>query len=160
MTEANKKIAINGVKFEVDARTATLRQVQTIHIGARVKVLKKKYSDNFEVHHGVVVGIEPIEKNPTVIVAYIESGYSSNGPEIKFLYFNSKSEEQAIISDENDREALQASNVTAQIDKEIKKEQNEIQDLEDRKAYFLRNFQSYWNPLVMPDDPVKPQLVQ
>lgn len=79
MTEGNKIIEINGVKFEVDARTATLRQVQSIRIGARVKVLKKKDSDTFEVHHGVVVGFEPFEKNPTMIVAYIESQYSSSG---------------------------------------------------------------------------------
>jgi hypothetical protein len=83
------------------------------------------------------------------IVAYIESHDSSSGPEIKFLYFNSKSEEQVIISDENDREALQATNIAAQIDKEIQKKKSEIQDLEDRKTYFLRNFSSYWNPLVM-----------
>ena len=28
MTESNKIIEINGVKFEVDARTATLRQIE------------------------------------------------------------------------------------------------------------------------------------
>jgi len=151
MSKTTKIIEINGVKFEVDARTATLRQVQTIRIGARVKVLKKKYTDQFEVHHGVVVGFEPFEKTPTVIIAYIESQYASS-PDIKFLYYTAKSEEQVIISDENDRESLQASNITAQIDKQIQQKRNEIQDLEDRKAYFLKNFQSYWNPLVMPSD--------
>lgn len=150
MTEHSTIIEINGVKFEVDARTATLRQIQNIRIGARVKVLKKKYSETFEIYHGIVAGFEPFEKNPTVIIAYIENSYGST-PEIKFLYFTSKSEEQIIVSDENDREALQASNITAQIDKEIQKKRNEIQDLEDRKSYFLKNFQGYWNAFVIND---------
>ena len=141
----NKIIEINGVKFEVDARTATLRQVQTIKIGARVKVFKKSYTDQHTVYHGVVVGFVPFEKTPTVIIAYIETTYGS-AADIKFLYFTAKSEEQIIVSDENDKESLQASNITAQIDKEILKKKNEIQDLEDRKKYFLNNFQSYWNP--------------
>jgi hypothetical protein len=73
MTETNKIIEINGVKFEVDGRTATLRQIDTIRIGARVKVLKKKYGDDYEVHHGVVVGFEPFKEAPTFIIAYIET---------------------------------------------------------------------------------------
>jgi len=149
MSEDGKIIEINGIKFEVDARTATLRQLSAIKIGSRVKVLKKQYGDNFEVHHGTVVGFEPFEKTPTVIIAYL-SGYISSNPEIKFLYYTNKSEEQVIVSDENDRESLNASNITGAIDKEIRKKETEIQDLKDRKAYFLNNFQSYWNPLVMP----------
>lgn len=65
-----------------------------------------------------------------------------------------------IVSDENDREALQATNITAQIDKEIQKKRNEIQDLEDRKAYFVRNFSSYWNPLVMSEPKGDDNVVQ
>lgn len=155
MTEENNKIIeINGVKFEVDARTATLRQISTIKIGARVKVLKKKYSDSFEVHHGVVIGFEPFEKNPTVIIAYLDSLTSSN-PEIKFIYYTNKSEEQVIISDENDREALQAANITQSIEKQIAIKQREITDLEDKKKYFLTNFKSYWNPLAVPESETK-----
>jgi hypothetical protein len=108
------------------------------------------------VFHGVVIGFEPFKESPVVIIAYIEGSYSS-APAIKFLYFNSKSQEQIIISDENDKESLDASNITSQIDREVAKKRQEIQDLEDRKTYFLRNFQSYWNPLVMstPDDETK-----
>ena len=61
------------MKFEVDARTATLRQIECIRIGARVKVLTKDYADNTKVNHGVVVGFEPFKENHTVIVAYIEN---------------------------------------------------------------------------------------
>ncbi len=148
MTE-NKIIEINGVKFEVDARTATLRQLDHIKIGSRVKVLVPTYNDGFEVNHGTVVGFEPFSDNPTVIIAYLKIAYNSPA-EIKFLYFTNKSKEKIIVSDENDKESLEASNVTALIDKEIAKKKTEIQDLEDRKAYFLKNFQAYWSSLVMP----------
>lgn len=153
----NKIIEINGVKFEVDARTATLRQLSTIRIGARVKVLKKKYSDDFEVHHGVVIGFEPFEKTPTIIIAYLDS-LTSSSPEIKFIYYTAKSTEQVIISDENDREALQAANIVGAIDKQIAVKTREIRDLEDKKKYFLDNFQSYWNPLVVAEEETKDSL--
>lgn len=151
MITENKIIEINGVKFEVDARTATLRQVEHIKIGSRVKVLKKKYSDDYEVNHGVVIGFEPFNTTPTVIIAYMELSYGT-APNIKFLYFHSKSSEQIIVSDENDKEALEASNIIQQLDKEIHKKRQEIQDLEDRKSYFTKNFQAYWSTLVMPID--------
>lgn len=142
-------IEINGVKFEVDARTATLRKIETIAIGARIKILEKNYGDTYEVHHGVVIGFEPFQNLPTVVVAYVKASYST-APEIKFLYYNAKSTVEIVISDENDREALAASNVIANLDREILKKQNEIIDLQDRKQYFLSNFATYWSGVDMP----------
>lgn len=137
----DKIIEINGVKFEVDARTATLRQVQHVQIGARVKVLKDD-----KVHHGVVVGFEPFKENPVVIICYIESSYWSM-PELKFLYFSKSSKEQVIVSSERDEVGIEKEEVVRRLDKAITDKQREIQDLEERKKYFLNNFQAYWNPL-------------
>lgn len=147
--EPTQTIEINGVKFEVDARTATLRKIETIAIGARIKILEKSYGDNYEVHHGVVIGFEPFQNLPTVVIAYVKASYGSPA-EIKFLYYNAKSTVEIVISDENDREALAASNVVANIDREILKKQNEIIDLQDRKKYFLANFATYWSGVDMP----------
>lgn len=149
MNEENKIIEINGVKFEVDARTATLRQLDHIKIGSRVKVLIAGYSDSVEVYHGAVVGFEPFQGSPTVIIAYLKMGYNIPA-EIKFLYFTAKSKEKIIVSDENDKESLEASNIVQMMDKEIAKKKNDIQDLEDRKNYFLKNFKAYWNTLIVP----------
>ncbi len=142
MTDQSKIIEINGVKFEVDARTATLRQVQHIKVGARVKVLKDE-----KVYHGTVIGFEPFQENPVVIICYIETQYYSSSPEMKFLYFNSKSKEQIIVSSESDEIGIEKEEIVRKLDKEVAKKQVEIKDLEDRKAYFLNNFQSYWNPI-------------
>lgn len=135
----NKIIDINGVKFEVDARTATVRQLQTIRIGAKVKVLKDD-----QVKYGTVIGFEPFPENPVVVICYIDSQYYSSSPEFKFLYYSAKSKEQVVISSEDDDAAIERDDVVMKIEKEIAKKQTEIQDLEDKKRYFLSKFKAYW----------------
>ncbi len=66
----NKIIEINSVKLEVDRRSA--ERVDQIQVGDRVKVLNKQYSD-YKVYHGVVIGFEPFEELPTIIVASAEA---------------------------------------------------------------------------------------
>lgn len=144
-----KIIEINGVKFEVDARTATLKEISTVKLGSRVKVMLPQYGDSVKVCHGVVVGFEPFQSNPVIIVAYLEDAYSS-APEIKFLYYTSKSKESIVISTENDCEALAKDHVCGAIEKKIAKLEQEIQDLKDRKEYFLKNFKTYWYAISMP----------
>lgn len=143
--QESKIIEINGVKFEVDARTATLRQLSTIRIGAKVKVLK---DDN--VYYGTVIGFEPFAENPVVIICYIASTYYSSGIEFKFLYFSSKSKEQIVVSSEDDDAGLERDDVVMKIEKEIAKKQTEIQDLEDKKRYFLTKFSQYWDSFELP----------
>lgn len=144
MTNESKIIEINGVKFEVDARTATLRQLSTVSIGAKVKVLKDD-----KVHYGVVIGFEPFVENPVVIVAYIGSEYYSSSPDIRFLYYSSKSKEQIVVSSEDDDVGFEKEDIIRKIEREINKKEQEIKDLEDKKNYFLRNFQQYWNAFKM-----------
>lgn len=135
----NKIIEINGVKFEVDARTATLRQLSTIRIGAKVKVLKDD-----QVKYGTVIGFEPFAENPVVIICYIDSQYYSSAPDFKFLYFSAKSKEQVVVSSEDDDVGLERDDVVMKIDKAIAQKEVEIKDLEDKKRYFLSKFKTYW----------------
>src|SRR5690349_2704390 len=108
-------IEVNGVKLEVDLRTA--KRIDTLHVGDRVKVLVKQYND-FAVHAGTVIGFEPFENLPTVIVAYLKSDYS--GPEIKFLYFNAKSKETEIIKAiDDDHLEINRQDVLQKMDREI-----------------------------------------
>lgn len=139
MSEDSKIIEINGVKFEVDARTATLRQLSTVQIGAKVKVLKDE-----RVLYGTVIGFEPFAENPVVVICYIDSQYYSSTPDFKFLYFSSKSKEQIVISSEDDDHGIERDDVVMKIEKEIAKKETEIKDLEDKKRYFLTKFKQYW----------------
>lgn len=147
MSEENKVIEINGVKFEVDARTATLRQVSKVQIGSKVKVL---LDGDDTVYYGVVIGFEPFADAPVVIVAYMNKGSYYSTAEIKFLYYSSKSKAKVIISHENDDYALEKESVVKNLDGAIAKKELELQELRDKKEYFLKNFKVYWQPLEAP----------
>lgn len=133
-------IEINGVKMEVDLRQA--RRVDSLRVGDRVKVLIKNYSD-YKVYAGTVIGFEPFENLPTVIVAYLETSYSSAG--IKFLYFNAQTKETEIIkSVDDDQLDLNKSGVLEQFDTDIAKKELELEDIRKKRQFFLDNFKAYW----------------
>lgn len=148
MTDS-KIIEINGMKFEVDERTATLRQLSTISVGSRVKVLKDE-----RVYYGVIIGFEPFPENPVVIVAYIDTTYYSSPADIKFLYYSSKSKEQVIVSTEEDKLGIEKEDIVMRIERDISKKEQEIRELNDKKNYFLKQFRSYWNEFQAPQ-PIK-----
>lgn len=136
-------IEINGVKLEVDLRHA--RRIENIKVGSRVKVLAKEYS-GYKVQHGVVIGFEPFEKLPTIIIAVVEMSY--NEAKIGFVYYNSKSKDtEVVISSDDDRNAIGREEVCDFIDREIAKHEQGIKELRDRKSYFLSKFQTYWQPV-------------
>lgn len=133
-------IEINDVKMEVDLRQA--RRVDSLRVGDRVKVLIKNYSD-YKVYAGTVIGFEPFENLPTVIVAYLETSYSSAG--IKFLYFNAQTKETEIIkSVDDDQLDLNKSGVLEQFDTDIAKKELELEDIRKKRQFFLDNFKAYW----------------
>lgn len=139
-------IEINGVKLEVDLRSA--RRVENIKVGSRVKVLKKQY-DGYIVQHGVVIGFEPFEKLPTVIIAALELSY--NEAKVSFVYFNSACKEvEVVISTDEDQAAVDKQLILDTIDRDIQKKEAEIMELQNRRGYFLSKFQTYWEPAKEP----------
>ena len=73
-------IEINGVKLEVDLRSA--RRIDTLRVGDRVKLLEKTSYGGPIVHHGVVAGFDPFPSQPTIIVSedlHRFTGVSRNG---------------------------------------------------------------------------------
>lgn len=140
MNEAKTLIEINGAKFEVDLRQAT--RIDTLRVGDPVKVLIKQY-DGYKVHAGTVIGFEPFDNLPTIVVAYLNESYGSEG--VKFLYFNAQSKETEIVkSIDNDMLDINRANVLRQMDREIEKAKATAQDLEAKRKFFLDNFRAYW----------------
>lgn len=136
-------IEINGVKMEVDLRTA--RRVENIKVGTRVKVLQKQY-DGYKVKHGIVIGFEPFEKLPTIIVALATIDYS--GAKIEFLYFNAQTADtELVVALDDDKAAIDKAEFIEHVDSEIRKKQTEIADMEQKKRYFLEKFACYWEPV-------------
>lgn len=136
-------VEINGIKLEIDMRSA--RKIVNYKIGDRVKVLVKQYS-SYKPHPGVIVAFDLFEKKPTITVAYLDVDYS--GAELKFAYISNNDEEgdkdQPEIAPYNDDILVDRADVIEKLNKEIFKKQAEIEDLERKKAYFLKNFNKYF----------------
>lgn len=136
-------IEVNGIKLEVDLRTA--RRVDELRVGDRVKVLIKGYSD-YKVHAGTIVGFEPFAALPTIIVAYVDRDYSSCS--VKFVYFNSQTKETEIVKAiDDDQLDIDKAGVLQLFDRDIQKKREELEDIERKKAFFLENFKAYWPEL-------------
>lgn len=141
-------IEVNGVKLEIDLRTA--KRVDTLRCGDRVKVLMKSGSE-FIVKAGTVVGFEPFLSLPTVIVAYLDGGsyYAAGG--VKFVYFNTSSKDIEIIKAiDDDQLDVDKATIVQQFEKQIAGKQQEIETLEMHRDYFLKNFAAYWAPVEKP----------
>ena len=136
-------VEIKGTKFEVDLREATI--VESLRIGDRVSVLLKRYGGDYEVKHGVVVGFEPFEKLPTVLIAYLQADFY--GGEIKILAWNEATKDTKIVKSVDDvlfskEEALQ------KLDRQIDEAERKLGEARQNKAYFLKHFGAYWKDAV------------
>lgn len=143
MTDQKEIIEINGVKLEVDMRYA--RRIDQIRVGDAVKVLVKGYS-TYDLSHGVVIGFEPFKKLPTIIVACMQVGYQETS--LKIIYYNAESKDIEIVrAMDDDRQDLDKTRILDHFEKEITKKRMEIQDIEEKRRYFLDKFQAYWQPV-------------
>lgn len=134
-------VEIRGIKFEVDIDSA--RRITEFRVGDAVKVLKKKYSDKWEAHPGVVVGFDAFRNLPTVVVAYLEIDYS--GAKLCYESFNQNSDDVEIAPMVN-QEALSMDKgrVVDLLDKEIEKKKLELRESELKKTHFLSMFGRYF----------------
>lgn len=133
-------IEVNGVKLEVDLRTA--RRIDQLQVGSRVKCLVKHYQE-WKTHAGVVVGFEPFPTKPSIIVAYLESDYSGAG--LRFRSFNADTVDFEIVAD-LDQNALEVDrvNILSLFDRDISRKELELQELRDKRQFFLDKFSAYF----------------
>ena len=143
MSDQKRIIEINGVKFEVDTRQ--MKRVDRFRVGDRVKVLTEKYGDTFEVHSGVIVGFTLFEKLPTATVVYLDISYSET--KLIFLSYNSKSKDVEIAADYDETLQVNKGDVLARLDNEVENKKQEIEEIERKKAYFLKHFEMYFSDI-------------
>jgi len=137
-----KIIEVNGVKMEVDFRTAEVQQVDTYKVGDSVKVLTKEYSDSYRSHAGVIVGFDNFPTLPTLIIATVEDvGYE---PKITFVYFNAESNNVQVCKANEHDIPFKKEDVLNRIAADIAKKQREIEDLIQKREYFLKHFSKYF----------------
>lgn len=134
-------IEINGIKMEVDLRSA--KRIDTLRIGDRVKCLVKSAYSGMSTYAGVVVGFEPFPSLPSIVVAYLDTGYSSGT--LKFQTFNSETKDFEIVADlDNNALEIDRAHILAQFDREADKKRQELEDIEAKRAYFLSHFGRYF----------------
>lgn len=136
-------IEINGVKLEVDLRTA--KRIDQLSIGSRVKCLVKGYGNDFATYPGVIVGFEPFPSKPTIVVAYLDTSYAGG---LKFKAFNSETKDFEVIADlDNNALEIDKADVLRKMDREIDTKALELQKLNEQRAYFLAHFGRYFTDL-------------
>lgn len=145
MNNETQIIEINGVKLEVDLRYA--KRVDHFRVGTKVKILEKQSnyggSTDTKVYSGVIVGFEPFESLPTIVVCYLSVDYS--GAELKFAYVNTATDKKwEIVAAVDDDLPVQKQDVLSKIDREIQKKRDEIMDIERKRDYFLTHFAAYF----------------
>ena len=141
-------VEINGVKMEVDLRHATIVH-ENLHVGSKVKVLAKSDYSGPQVWPGVIVGFEPFPSLPTIIVAYMDTSYSGG---LKFAHINSKSADKwELVPSVDDELPLAKGDVLSRFDLDIEKKQAELDELNTKRAFFLRHFNAYFAQFAQAD---------
>lgn len=139
MDENRKIVEINGVKMEVDMRTA--KRIDTYRVGDNVKVLDKVYSNNYTVKPGIIVDFAEFSELPTIVIAVFEEGSWCSSPSIKFIHYNANcSDNYEIVLSSDDEIKVSKEGVIEKFEREIQKKKNEWQDLENQLEYFKKHF--------------------
>lgn len=126
-------------------REAAIR-AEILQVGDAVRVLSKPDYGESKVHTGVIVGFEPFNDLPTIIVAYIEVNYAS--AEMKMLFFNDKAKGFEILAAAPDSNIeIERSRVIDWFTTEERKKLNELDELRAKRAYFEKYFGSVLSTL-------------
>jgi hypothetical protein len=141
MSNENFKIVeINGVKMQVDLRTAKV--VDEYKVGDNIKVLVSDYGDNFKSYVGTIIGFDNYENHPTIVIAYLKTDYAT--AEIKFLYYNSLTKDAEICPLNEWDMPLKKSDVLNYFRAEQEKKKNELSELEKKQRVFEQLFGKYF----------------
>ena len=140
MAKDTRIVEVNGVKLEIDL--SQCRVVENYRVGDPVKVLTKEYTNDFKSHVGTIVGFDNFKELPTIIIAYLETSYAA--ADIKFVYFNAKTENIEICPINKADLPCTKAEVLELLDTEITKEREKVRELENKKNIFLKQFGKYF----------------
>lgn len=136
--EDKRIVEIDGVKVEVDLRTA--KRVDSFKVGDNVKILDKDYN-GYKVKPGIIVDFAEFKELPTIVIAVFEEGSWSSSPSISFIHFNAAmSEKIELVPASEDEIKLSKDGVIEKFEREIQKKKNEYIDLQNQLEYFKKHF--------------------
>ena len=137
MDENKRIIEINGIKLEVDLRSA--RRIDEFRVGDTVKVLDNR-SGKSEMRSGVITDFANFKELPTIIVAVYKQGDYWTKPSIEFITFNSETEGIEIVGVSAEEIIVSRETVVQKFDDEIAKKRDELNDLIIKRDTFVKYF--------------------
>ena len=138
MEENKRIIEIDGVKVEIDLRTA--KRVDSFKVGDNIKILDKEY-DTYKVKPGIIVDFAEFQELPTIVIAVFDEGSWSSTPNISFIYYNKNTSNKVeIVSCSEDEIKVSKEGVIERFEREIQKKKNEYEDLKNKLEYFKTHF--------------------
>lgn len=140
MDENMRIVEINGVKVQVDLRQCKV--IEEYKVGDQIKVLIKKYDNDYESWPGVIVGFDDFKDLPTIVIAYLKTEYS--GSEVCFANFNAKTDKIQITPLNKLDRFFSKSQAIEKLDQKIDAKKNELAELEQKKKYFESAFAAYF----------------
>ena len=135
-----RQIEIDGIKVEVDLRTA--KKVDVYKIGDNVKVLRKTYNNEHAVYSGVIVDFVAFKELPAIVVAYFEQDYS--GVNIKFETITKESQGIEIAPCLPHEMRINKARVIDKFNIAIASKQREVDELVQKRDYFVENFSKFF----------------
>lgn len=137
MDENKRVIEINGVKLEVDLRSA--RRIDQFRVGDTVKVLDSRQGKN-EVKSGVITDFANFKELPSLIVAMYKAGDYWSKPTIEFVTYNSETEGIEIVGVSAEEVIVSRETIVQKFDDEIAKKRDELNDLIIKRDTFVKYF--------------------
>lgn len=135
--EEKKIIEINGVKLEVDLRSA--RRIDEFKVGDTVKVLDNR-NDKNEMRTGVITDFANFKDLPTIMVAIYKAGSFWEKPSIEFIPYNADTEGIEIVGVSAEEVIVSRDTIVQKFDDEIIKKRDELNDLIIKRDTFVKYF--------------------
>lgn len=138
-----KIIEVNGVKMEVDMRTAKVAKLELYKVGSNVRILQKEYNDNFKTYAGVIIGFDQFKKRPSILIAYLKPSYSDC--DIEFLAFNKDTKDVEICPADDTFVPFQKSTIIEQLNRKVLQAENSLNEEKAKREYFTKYFDKYFD---------------
>ena len=137
MSEEKRIIEVNGVKLEVDMRSA--RRIDEFKVGDTVKVLDNR-NDKNEMRTGVITDFANFKDLPTIILAVYKAGDFWSAPSIEFITYNKDTEGIEIVGVSAEETIVSRDTIVQKFDDQIAKKRDELNDLIIKRDTFVKYF--------------------
>ena len=133
MSENHRIVEINGVKLEIDLRTAKV--IENFRVGDTIKVLIKYYGDQFKCLPGVIISFVDFKNRPTIEILYVDEDGG-----VKFASINQDSKDIEIAPALGYEFTLSRGTIEARIQRDLDIKQAELDSALRRLKLFNQFF--------------------